>query len=976
MEKVDQFTRSFQYNMNKTTLAHIDTYLRNGDERILLGIKPDDIKLGWLYASNVIATPSAFDPVDQRILRVLLHARAGNVLAPWIDRVLEAEPHTDPFAVLTELAKPLKMDATRVLNEALSYIDTYQRDGAPTAAGRRLCTLDTRALTGVIATTGSAGRVADLFNCLKAHAPRRIRDAADGFLAITYCDSLVSIMPTLLQHDRGLFEPKLAWRAKAERDVDSRFKLYAALAEFDAAKYNAAALTDLRTALAAPQERHELYKMLIWAVERFGAAAVPDLLAYFARTDFTLHSWGTAYRRQIEVLDAAARLGAAAIPVCHAALRIPDGEVQYAVIGHLLATGDPAQRPVIVEVMRAGLRGTDTKHLARVLLLAAREGIGEVEADAWALLKHKSVPVRQAAVLALAQIAADPVSGAVRLLAEKKADPRLAAVWLLAAVGTPPALQALEAHLESEDNDDIREAILGALQAVWAATGRRITRADIEARLPEKIVAPAAWLAQFVAPEVRDTDGVPLGGPLVAFMLARQARIGEMRPSLELAPLYALIDRRSGADFALALTQAFIAGAAEAKDRWVLAIAGLLGDDRVVTLLGKQISAWADAGRGKLAEYAVQALALLGSDAALTMVDAMTLRFRTKNKNIGTAAAEAFAAAAERVGVTVEELGDRVIPWLDFTPGQPRLVPAGGKTLELRIGLDGKPAFRDAATGKKATLPGSAPAELKAELKTFAELLKEVVKGQVARLEVLMVRQYRWPADRWQELFLRHPVMVPFGVRLVWGVYEHRALTGTFRALEDGSLTDADDNTVTLPDTAAVGIVHPLELDPASRDAWQSSLADYEVEPPFAQLARPVVTATPEQAGEKFYRALTGTSINAMTFRGRAEKLGWRRGSVCDGGGVTTYVKYFPAAGADALLQLDGMYIGIDMYTDITLQDAYFVRGGSVQIGSYTYDEPSNADDPRLLTFANVPPIVYSEVIADLQRIGGDKVRG
>jgi hypothetical protein len=88
---------------------------------------------------------------------------------------------------------------------------------------------------------------------------------------------------------------------------------------------------------------------------------------------------------------------------------------------------------------------------------------------------------------------------------------------------------------------------------------------------------------------------------------------------------------------------------------------------------------------------------------------------------------------------------------------------------------------------------------------------------------------------------------------------------------------------------------------------------------------------------------------------------------------IGTYVKSFPAAGADALLGLDGMFVGIDMNEDITLQDLTFVRSGSVKIGSYVYDEPSETSDERVLAFGAVPPIVYSEVMGDLRKIAGQK---
>ncbi len=50
-----------------------------------------------------------------------------------------------------------------------------------------------------------------------------------------------------------------------------------------------------------------------------------------------------------------------------------------------------------------------------------------------------------------------------------------------------------------------------------------------------------------------------------------------------------------------------------------------------------------------------------------------------------------------------------------------------------------------------------------------------------------------------------------------------------------------------------------------------------------------------------------------------------------------------------------------------------FVKSGSVSTGSYVYDEPSDEKDPRLLSFGEVPPIVFSESVGDLGRIAGGK---
>ena len=193
-----------------------------------------------------------------------------------------------------------------------------------------------------------------------------------------------------------------------------------------------------------------------------------------------------------------------------------------------------------------------------------------------------------------------------------------------------------------------------------------------------------------------------------------------------------------------------------------MALAALTGDDRLVPVLRKAILEWAEKSRGKLAEYAAQALALLGTEAALMVVDSLSVRFRSKNKNIGQAAADAFAAAAEARGVTVEELGDLVVPWLGFEAGKPRIIETTKGSVEARIDSAMKLVFRDVKTGKAMSKLAGASAEVQAEFKMLAGTLKEAVKAQLLRIETLLVRQFRWPVARWRELYLTHPLLRPF----------------------------------------------------------------------------------------------------------------------------------------------------------------------------------------------------------------------
>jgi hypothetical protein len=80
------------------------------------------------------------------------------------------------------------------------------------------------------------------------------------------------------------------------------------------------------------------------------------------------------------------------------------------------------------------------------------------------------------------------------------------------------------------------------------------------------------------------------------------------------------------------------------------------------------------------------------------------------------------------------------------------------------------------------------------------------------------------------------------------------------------------------------------------------------------------------------------------------------------------------AGAGDVFVDIDGMHMGMGMEEEVTLRAMYFVGGrGSVKVDSYSYDEPSNENDPRLIPFGDVPPIVFSEAMGDLGKVAGQQ---
>jgi hypothetical protein len=715
-----------------------------------------------------------------------------------------------------------------------------------------------------------------------------------------------------------------------------------------------------------------------WLLANQGEAAVPLLAKYFAAA-LDAEQWRRKNQSEHknEVLNQAVqKLGRGALPLLEACFATDQPEVQLNTLQIWSGIMADTDIPGIAAKLRQLFGSKEAAYVARAVRFAGDLAPEAVEEFLWPLLSHKSRPVRDAAASTLARFGESRLNKAEELWAARKADTRIATVAWLKALGTDKAVALLGAHLEEEEDDNVRDAILLALEKLQGAAKTADLselRKRIKKTLEKTNKPPVSWLDLKKLPSCKLKDGSELSTDWLTYLLCRQSRVKEMRADIEAKPLYAQIDRKTSGELGLAVLQAFIGSRTDTEDRWTMAFAALIGDDRLVPTFTHQIREWADDMRGKLAEYAVQALALMGTDSALLAVDAMAIRYRSKNKNIGKAATEAFAEAARARGLTVEELGDLVVPWLGFQPGHTRIVDTGKVKLEAQIGNDFKLVFRDLETKKRvAKLPDSAPAAVKAEFKEISAGLKEAVKSQLLRMETLMVRQFGWPAARWQELYLQHPLLLPFAQRLVWAAYDSSGkLAGTFRALEDHSLTDAADNAFTLAPDCLVGVVHPLELTPEARQSWLKHLADYDVVPPFAQLERSVVSVKPEQAKTKFGSEVAETKLNAITFKGRAERLGWTRGSVCDGGGIGYYMKTFPGAGVDVFVETEGMYVGIDMYSDIDLGKVFFVKHASVQIGSYIYDEPSDPNDPRLIGYGEVPAIAFSEAMGDLVKISG-----
>ena len=908
------------------------------------------------------------DAASARLATALIAGRHLAHLAHWIDLGLRIEREgEDGFAHVHAALVAGGMSAEEIRAFVARHLRATRVDEVPTSLGRWILARgdeELRALAAAKLQPNAWG--ADVFLLVAAAAPERLSPLF-GVLREMRGWSALNAIPTVLStliltpdgaKDaaallRVIVADPIARLLPGEREqpgAADQAKSSAISAGRTLASCDPAALPEARALaldLARDPTSQQGHESVRWLIRTFGSDVGDELGTILLER---IEARATAPTTATIASHLLAAFGSRCAPAVTWHLENPHAYLRLTAIQRVLNRRPEEADPRVLAALESLFADSQPSMVTQSLNWASAWSWDWTEPRCWNLLTNKSGRIRMAAV---AQIAAHRTDAswarAVPILAGKQAPARLGAIALLSTLDAETASPLLEARLDVEGSEEVRDALLLALEETWAKTGRKATWTDVEKRVAKagSSRALAPWLDVATLPKLRLTDGELVSDKAVAWLLARQARVKGVRPDLDAAMLYGLVDRSTSGDLASHLLEGFLRGGSLAEEGFVLTVVGKLGDERVVAPLTRAVHEWVKDKRGVFAEYGVQALALLDSDAALRAVDDIALRYLQKPKGLNDVATEAFADAAERRGLTVDELRERVVPWLGFPEdGGPRLVDAGGGA-RLEVGIDDElnVTLRDPVKRKLVkSLPKSAPAELQSEIKQLRALVKEAAKIQAARLENQMVSGTRWPMERFTQHVTRHPLLAPFARRLVW-----IAGSTSFRADASGSPVGADGKPVTVPDDAVVAIAHPLQLGDAERAAWAAALPSQ----PFNQLGRAVTRVTPEEMGEQEWFGVEGSEASTRAIKGQAARLGWRRGDT-SGGYIQTFWKSFLGGELVAHLSMEDMPVALDMSRSATVHELYFIRPGAGR-----------------LALGDVDPIAFSEAVAGAYALAG-----
>jgi hypothetical protein len=661
-----------------------------------------------------------------------------------------------------------------------------------------------------------------------------------------------------------------------------------------------------------------------------------------------------------------------------------------AALGLLEKVDQEQARPVLQRAVRVGMVYTAVQ-AARQLLEQEWEGR---QAYALSLLAHKSKQVRDIAIEWLLPQGEALIQQVSPLLGDKSAYARLAAVEVVVKLhlGEERTRALLAGPLETEKAVSVKQAIVDAIGLPEPPADTNPAEA-IAVLLGEAAVggkkSPLCWFQAEEPTGVRWVNGETVPPAMIHFLLTSQARMRQMQLEMNARRVLFWLDRQTTGELALTLFTGWAKQGGNARESWCLPLIAALGDDRLIQLLRKQIDTLSrKSKRRQMSLKAVQTLALIGSDLALTEVS--DLAMHAKNDQIQQAAREGFAEAAQRQGLSQEDLADRIAPRLGFDTQGQQILDFGPRQFIARLGFDQTIQLKD-STGKRLTLlpRGNArddEAKVAAAQATWQVLKKHLapaIKIQAERLENALSIQRAWTVERWRELFLQHPLLRSLAVNLVWGVLDASGTSYTtiFRPLEDGSLTNADDDACALPAAGLIRMVHPIELNEDTRQSWLQHLTDYEVTPPFPQLNRALITNDDTTPDAIWWTPYQGYRVAGKLIKERYVRSNWEPGNNERGESYNLIWKAFPSAGFEALLEISYLSVGYERAWPTTIIRLGFGRAGTVERikqatkaaaesddnNTYDYYHPQKIDETALLKLVDIPAVVFSEAAASVQ---------
>ncbi|MQS06922.1 DUF4132 domain-containing protein [Streptomyces sp. IF17] len=488
------------------------------------------------------------------------------------------------------------------------------------------------------------------------------------------------------------------------------------------------------------------------------------------------------------------------------------------------------------------------------------------------------------------------------------------------------------------------------------------------------------WAHPATFPRLVLRDGRPLPLTATRLLLRRLAGSGNTDPGMtapecvDRTALTEVCEPGSPAAFVEALFERWRLMGMPPAAGWMMTALGVLGDDDTVRLLVPLIDRWPGEDGHHRAVRGLDVLAAIGTEEALRALHGLSRgsRFTALRRRAG----ERMVEVAAGLGLSAEQLADRLVPDLGLDPDGSTVIDYGARRFVVGFDERLRPFVVDDAGRTRAVPPEPGPRgdgpDARAEYRRFAALRREaraVASGLLPRWEREMVEGRRWSLAEFHRCLAAHPLLGHAVRRLVWEVREEgpdgRDRVVTFRPGPGGTGVDVYGRPVTPGDHAVVRLPHPLALG-EELTVWRARFAGGGISQPFPQVERPVHGLRPGEERSSRLRRLEGVTVSTEALLSLVRR-GWVRGEPSEDG-VERWLSRQVGPGRYVVINPERGIVTGDP-EPIPQQRVRAVRLATVP----GEDGPEGAGAPR---FGELDPVMISEVLDDLASLvsGGEEL--
>jgi hypothetical protein len=370
----------------------------------------------------------------------------------------------------------------------------------------------------------------------------------------------------------------------------------------------------------------------------------------------------------------------------------------------------------------------------------------------------------------------------------------------------------------------------------------------------------------------------------------------------------------------------------------------------------------------------VQALGAM--DCAEAVAQLTRLRARVKYTVALKLIEKSLQQAAERSGISKEELEDISVDGYGLDDQGARSFVIGDANAQLQLATDGSVSvsWRNADGKVLKSPPAYVRKAFAKEIRLLGPLAKEIEQAFAAqrfRIESSFLAPRSIPFEHWRQIYVEHPLLGFLGRRLIWAFSDGKGWERSGIWLS-GRVCDAAGNPMELAgasDEAAsasfkVRLWHPLTSDAAEVQHWRERIFSAAVRQPFRQAFREFYVVSEDERRTRMYsNRFAGIYLRQHQLASLCRARGWEyrlMGTDFDGHNVPT--RNLPQWNMQAQVHVD-----LPPDRDAALRNSGLGERSGFGINLFVEsDQVRFYRDRHEIAVDEVPAMLYSEVMRDV----------